>query len=169
MPIFDIILLIFICGFVFYGLFFGLIKTFGSFVGLIGGALVAIYFYLAAAEFVGQFFPAIGSLKIIIFFALFIIVNRLIIIIFSLIDKAYNLISIIPFLKSINRLAGAIFGLMEALFIIAIVLQVIKNSFLESWVGNLMSASTISPYVLSAIKTFNNYFPNFFDRLISLF
>jgi membrane protein required for colicin V production len=169
MPIFDVILLIFLCGFVFYGLFFGLIKTFGSFVGLIGGALIATHFYQLAAEFVGQYFPAIGSLKIIIFFAIFIIVNRLIVIIFSLVNKAYDLISIIPFLKSINRLAGAIFGLAEGIFIIALILYIIRNSFLNSWVGHLMSSSTISPYVLSAIKTFNNYFPNFFDKLISLF
>jgi membrane protein required for colicin V production len=169
MGIFDIALVVFICGFTFYGLFFGLIKTFGSFVGLVGGAFISTQYYQTTAEFVGQFFPVIGSLKIIIFFGLFIIVNRLIVIIFSIVNKAYDLISIIPFLKSINRLAGAIFGLAEGIFIIALILYIIRNSFLNSWVGNLMSTSTISPYLLSAIKTFNNYFPDFFYKLISLF
>ena len=51
MIIFDAILLIILAGFVFYGLFFGLIKTLGSLAGVIVGAFIASHFYLSVFNF----------------------------------------------------------------------------------------------------------------------
>lgn len=56
MPIFDIILLIILAGFVFYGLFFGLIRTFGSLVGMVVGLWLTFIFYLTVFGWVKNLF-----------------------------------------------------------------------------------------------------------------
>jgi uncharacterized membrane protein required for colicin V production len=170
MPIFDIILLITICGFTFYGLFFGLIKTFGSLVALFVGVIIATHYYQLATSLIAGYIQPSFYINIFIFFVIFTIVNRLVALIFYFINKAFNIISIIPFLKSINRLAGAIFGLAEGMFVIGLVFYIIsRTAFFDTWFGHLLSTSKIAPYILGGTKIFDAYFPDFFNKLISLF
>jgi uncharacterized membrane protein required for colicin V production len=170
MGIFDIALVIVICGFTFYGLFFGLIKTFGSLVALTAGILIATHFYQLAFKLISSYIPPTFYLRIIIYIAIFTIVNRLVVLIFYFLNKIFNIIAIIPFLKSINRLAGALFGLLEGLFIIGLILYVIRHTgYFNSWLGRQLSASAFAPYIQSVMKIFDSYFPDFFSKLVSLF
>lgn len=169
MTLFDLILFTIFCGFVFYGLFFGLVRALGSLIAVVIAVFAAAHFYLFIAQFLGNFFPMSGFWNLIIFFSIFIIVNRLISLLVSLADKAFNIISIIPFLKSINRLAGAAFGIVEGLFVILIIFYIINTSFLDSWLGNMAAASKFTPYLNFMIKLFKVFFPNLFEKLLSLF
>jgi len=131
--------------------------------------LVAVHFYGAAADWTGVFFPSSGLWRIIVFIALFTIANRLTALIFSIVDKAFDIISIIPFLKSINRLAGAIFGAAEGLTVTGLIFFIVENtSLLNSWFGARLTSSVVAPYVAAAMKLLVYYFPVFFEKLTSL-
>ncbi|MDD5295226.1 MAG: CvpA family protein, partial [Patescibacteria group bacterium] len=87
MSIFDIILLIILAGFVFYGLFFGLIRTLGSLAGVIIGAWLASRFYLEVFSWVGDLSFGFNNLgKVVVFIILFTLINRLVCFAFVILD-----------------------------------------------------------------------------------
>ncbi|MBU0625360.1 CvpA family protein [Patescibacteria group bacterium] len=117
----DLTLLIILGGFVLAGLWFGVIHMIGSLVGVLFGAFCAGHFYTQAADFIT---PLVGGnenlAKLLAFFGIFILVNRLIGLIFHVIEKIFRLIAVIPFLKTFNRLLGAILGLIEGTLVLGL-------------------------------------------------
>jgi uncharacterized membrane protein required for colicin V production len=113
MPIPDVILLFIVSGFFFYGLFFGLIRTIGSLAGLVGGVMVA---QSAFPVFLGWLdkinFSGSAPARVVLFLAIFAIAYRLITFLFVIFDRSFDFVSIIPFFKSINKITGALFGIM---------------------------------------------------------
>jgi len=67
MILFDLILLLVLGGFVFYGLWFGLINTLGVLVGTIAGAFLAARWYEPVADWAG-FWRSHESRKSCLFF-----------------------------------------------------------------------------------------------------
>ena len=112
LSIFDVILTIILSGFVFYGLFFGLIRVMGGIAGVIIGAILASRFYLLAYIYTESIFMGHDYIGHIITFILtFFIIRKLVVLGFAVLDKLFNLISIVPFLSIFNRILGAMFGL----------------------------------------------------------
>ncbi len=150
MPIIDVVLLIILSGFVFYGLFFGLIRTVGTFLGMIIGAVLASRLYLPVSGWLSNFFFGYNNLgKVVVFLILFSLINRLTGFAFYLLDKTFNLISIIPFLKTINRLGGAVLGFLTGSLSIGLVLYVAsKYSILESFFGKWLIDSQFSHFFI---------------------
>ena len=150
MGIFDIIILIILLGFVFYGLFFGLIRTVGSLAGLIIGVWLATLFYLPAFTLVQSlFFGHDMTGKVIVFLVLFVLINRLICFLFTVLDNTYNFLSIIPFLKTINRLAGAVFGFVLGGFILGLIFYYIGSTpWLAAVFGRFIDGSQVVPFLL---------------------
>ncbi|MBU0721995.1 CvpA family protein [Patescibacteria group bacterium] len=162
MAIFDLILLIILAGFVFYGLFFGLIRTTGSLLGVIGGLWLSLIFYLIVFGWVKSlFFGHDLAGKIIIFFVLFTLINRLICLIFILLDQTFNLISVIPFLKTINRLTGACLGFIEGGLVLGLVLVLISQTALIRW----LDASKLAPFFLKFINALMPLLPDLLMKL----
>jgi len=170
MLIFDAILLIILAGFVFYGLFFGLIRTLGSLAGVIVGAWAASHYYIAVFNWADNLFFGYNNLgKVMVFIILFILVNRLVCFIFAILDKTFNIISIIPFLKSINRLAGAIFGFLEGALILGLILYVASRyTIISSWFGNMLANSQLAPFLLKFTKVLLPLLPEMLKKLQSL-
>jgi uncharacterized membrane protein required for colicin V production len=75
MFIFDIILLIILAGFVFYGFFFGLIRAVGMLAGLLVGAWIASRYYLSVFSWVDQWWPGNPNIGKIICFIICFSVN----------------------------------------------------------------------------------------------
>lgn len=150
MLIFDIILIIVLAGFVLYGLYFGLIRALGSLLGVVVGAWIASHYYLVVSGWIEPLFFGYGNLgKVLVFILLFSLINRLVGFLFALLDKAFDIISIIPFMKSINRLAGAILGFLAGALVLGLVLFVAsKYAILDHWFGQWMVGSEIVPYLL---------------------
>lgn len=169
-PIIDIILIIILAGFIFYGLFFGFIRTLGALAGLLGGAFVAVHYYGRAYELIqGVFLGYSGMGKVVTFLILFTIVNRLIVLLFSLINGAFDLISIIPFLKSINRLVGALFGLLLGASILGLLLYLISLSpFLADWLGKYLSDSKVMPYLMKVLGLIALFMPGMLEKISGL-
>lgn len=166
MLIFDIILLIILSGFTFYGLFFGLIRTVGSLVGIIGGIWLTSRLYLYVFSWFSYLFFGHETLgKIITFLVLFVLINRLICFLFALIDRMFDIISIIPFLKTINRLAGAVLGFIEGALVLGLVLYIILQTSLGSSFSGLLAGSKITPFLLKFIKILAPLLPSLLEKL----
>ncbi|MDD4271659.1 MAG: CvpA family protein [Patescibacteria group bacterium] len=162
MTIFDIVLFIILAGFIFYGLFFGLIRTVGSLFGLVGGLWLALIFYLTAFDWVKNlFFGHEIAGKIIVFIVLFTLINRLIGFVFALLDRTFDLISIIPFLKTINRLAGAALGFVEGGLVIGLALLYISQTAFGHW----LDASKVAPFLVSYTKAILPLLPGLLNRI----
>ena len=154
MTVFDTILLIALAGFVFYGLFFGLIRTFGTLVGIFVGAFLASRFYIPISDWIQGYFFGFNNLgKVLVFIILFTLINRIVCFGFFLLEKAFNIISIIPFLKTINRLAGAALGFVVGNLAIGLILYVSSRyAILDHWFGKWLVDSQVAPFMLK----FNN-------------
>jgi membrane protein required for colicin V production len=154
MVLFDTILIVILAGFVFYGLFKGIIKMIGDLAGLLIGAWIASHYYINFSNWLAQF--NIGSdyiLKIIAFVVLFALASKLIAFVFSLLEKVLKLVFLIPFVKTLNRLLGAVLGFAIGSISIGLILYVISKyvpagTNLATWLIN----SEVSPFLLSTAK-----------------
>ena len=162
MPIFDIILIIILAGFVFYGLFFGLIRTLGSLLGVVLGVWLSFIFYLTVYDWVKNlFFGHQLSGKIVTFIILFTIINRLIGLIFAILDRTFDLISVIPFLKTINRLAGAALGFIEGGLVIGLVLLYVSQTSFSHW----LNGSQVAPFLIKFTQAVIPLLPGLLNKI----
>lgn len=117
----DLVLLIVLGGFIVSGFWFGIIHMVGSLVGLVVGAWAAGHYFQALANMVTPWLGGNANLaRILAFFFIFVLVNRLFGVIVWLAEKVFKIIAIIPFLKTFNRLLGAIFGLIEGTLVLGL-------------------------------------------------
>ncbi len=154
MSFFDIILLIVLFSFFLRGFALGLIRMIGSLLGIIVGAYIASHYYL---KFFGLFSGLFADLqnigKVISFLLLFIASSLAVAIIFLILDKAYGLFSIIPFTKTINRLAGALLGLLVGTLAMGLLVYVINKYALPNTLfGGWLIDSKIAPTLLIISK-----------------
>jgi len=154
----DIALLVILFGFILNGLFKGLIKLLGNVVGLIIGAYLASHFYLLVYPWWQKIFNGHDDIgKVITFIILFVIVTRLMSFVFTLIEKLFNFIAVIPGSKYINNLAGAVLGLIEgSLFLGLIIFVASRYALIGNFFGNQLASSVVSPML---IKTVNIILP----------
>lgn len=170
MSIFDTILLISWAGFVFYGLFFGFIRMIGSFIGMIVGIFLASRFY---TDFYNSFDYLFGSYeglgKIASFLLLYGIISKLVSFGFAIVEKVFNLLTIIPFLKSFNKLGGAILGFFLGGIILGLVLYLGSKYFiLDSLLGASLVNSHITPVLLYFAKLVQPLLPEAVKAMKSL-
>jgi membrane protein required for colicin V production len=171
MMVFDAILIIILAGFIFYGLFFGLIRMFGSLAAVVIGLWLASLFFEPAYAWSSNYLGGHEVLgKAAVFFILYGIINRLIALGFYLIDKFFDILSIIPFLKTINRFAGALFGLLEGGLLIGLALYTLQGQpFIGKWLTQSLAGSEVSPYFVKFIVLLKPIFPEALRILKELF
>jgi uncharacterized membrane protein required for colicin V production len=152
----DIVLIIFLAGFVWRGYFTGLIKMVGSFLGIIAGAAIASRLYLLLFDYIRPVFGGLDNLgRVASFLIVFALASRIIYWIFAFLDKTYDLLSIIPFLKSINRLSGAILGLIVGALATSLLFYVaVKYLPLGGFFDEAISDSKIAPWLLIIANAF---------------
>lgn len=125
MNLLDIILIIPMLWFLYRGFTKGFIIELASLVALIGGIWAAINFSYFAGDFLGRNFDINEKyLGIIAFIVTFLLVVFAVILIGRILEKFVNVIA----LGFLNKLAGAIFGILKAAFILSIIIFII-NSF----------------------------------------
>ena len=160
MTVFDIILLFALFAFTWFGLWYGLIYTIGSILGVIMGAwLGGVYYEQLAEKALPFFFGNENLAKVVCFIIIFILVCKAVSFIFYLLDKTFKFVSTVPFLKSINRLFGAILGFLEGMAVLGLAFYFYgKYPFLKS-LDNLIAESQIVPYLLELAKIFTPFLP----------
>lgn len=167
----DVILIVILFGFIFGGFVLGLIRSIGALVGLALGTWTAGHYFMFLAGWLTPLLWGNSSLaKIIGFIVIFIIVNRLVVLIFHLINKAFDLLSIIPFLKSLNRLGGVILGAVEGLLTLGVIIYIIAKFAPDSgFVTGSLNNSQIAHYLVFGAKWIIGLLPSAFDKISSVF
>jgi uncharacterized membrane protein required for colicin V production len=128
MTIIDFIILVIVAGFVWKGIRLGLIEAVGGIIGLFVGAFIASHYYQQVSDMlINLLFGSQVLADVLGFLLVFIIINRGIALLFWFIDKVFHIIAIIPFLKTFNRLLGGIFGLIEGLIFIGIIIYFLSG------------------------------------------
>jgi len=172
MTILDFILLLILFGFLWFGFWFGLIHALGGLVGAIAGAWLAGHFYGALASPIEQLFGYQGPwLRLASFLAIFIVANRLVGFGFYLFDKSFAFLIRLPFLKTIDRLAGGVLGIVEGALVIGLTLilavnhlnmpELINNAITTSGVafGLQAFAAVLVPLLPDVIRYAQPYLP----------
>lgn len=152
MPIFDVILLVILTIFTIWGFFFGFIQSFGSLAGLIFGILAANKYYLILANWISFIPVGETAIKIISFFIILISISKLTGLVFYFIDKFFHLISIIPFLKTINKVLGGILGLAEGFLIIGAFLYLLHNYSINLLPAEMLSNSKLASVIIKGFS-----------------
>ncbi len=105
----DVILLIILTVIVFYGFFKGFIRIIGDFVGFIAGVYISTHYYLNFSYLLHNWGVNSENLaKIISFVVLFSISSKLISVFLSFFKYFFKAISLLPFVKIINRILGVL-------------------------------------------------------------
>jgi len=125
MVIADFIIILFLAAFLVYGWKSGLISVIGRIAGIFIGAFIAGQYYTEVAAYFAKISFGSDMLQNAIgFIVLFGISSQLVGLIFYSLDKVFNAVAIIPGLKSINRLGGAVLGVVEGVLVISVVLYI---------------------------------------------
>lgn len=163
MGIFDIVLLVIFFGFVGAGFYFGIVHTLGALIGVVVGVMAAGALYEKVAPFLQFFMLKPEVAKVLAFILIFVITSRLIGWVVHMFDQGFKIIKIIPFASSINRLAGALFGFLEAALVIGTILYVTSHFQVSPYLNDAISnsafagllmkiASILTPLIPAAIK-----------------
>jgi len=166
----DIILLIFLLGFAAWGFGNGFIRAVGGIVGIIIAAFVAGHFYLPLADLVGRVFgPFQGVARIASFALLFLLVGRLFGFVVLIAERAFDFLAFLPFLKSINHLAGALFCLILGVLVLGTLLYIAGKYSIWTGFNDAVIASQLAQYLLSASSILRPLFPEALRQLQSYF
>lgn len=160
LTILDLILILALFSFIALGFALGLIQGIGAILGVFAGAWAAAWYY----EPVGVWLTPIllgHSLiaKIVAFIVLFTLANRLVGLVFYVIDKIFHLIAIIPFLKSLNRILGALLGFIEGVLAISLILFFISHLGIAAWLSEAIAASKVAAWLMGLVNALSPLLP----------
>lgn len=142
----DIILAFALLGFVGAGVKDGFVHALGRLIGSILGFVAASAWSLKMAGALSIFMP-IGWARFISFIVIFVLMTRLAGIALSLVDGVFRIISILPFLKSINNLLGGILGLFEGVILIGGTMYLVVTFKLIPSLVTLVASSTVAQWI----------------------
>lgn len=165
MSFFDLILLLLLFGFVWFGFWNGLIRTLGGIIGLVLAVFVAGQWYEVVALKLLPFLSDNLSLaRLLSFILVFIVTQFIIISLLKVINKIFSL----PILNILNRLTGAFFGLIEGGLILGLGLYFsTKLTLIPSW-EELLNSSNIAPTLISFGKILQPLLPQVLKQIQSL-
>ena len=169
MTLIDIILLILLGGFVLFGFWFGLIHSLGALFGVVVGAGFATRYFDVVTQWLHPYTGGpINVVRIVVFIIIFIIINRLVGFIFYIIDKTFRFVTILPFIAGINRLGGAIIGLVEGALVLGLILYFSEAyPISEEFAKMIIEKSTVAHYLLSVAKILMPLLPEAMKELES--
>jgi len=167
----DIFILIGLGLFALYGLRFGFVHAFGGFIGSIFSVFLTLSLYEPIVR------HPLGILlggntnfgRMIAFILIFVALTRIVGLGVWLLDKIFDIVTIIPFLSAVNRLAGVLFALFEGVITLsAIVYLSGKYPFME-WFALSLTKSAIAPKLNMMMKLLEPLFPASLTLLRSVF
>lgn len=153
---FDLILILILFSFVLFGLWFGLIHAIGGLLGTVIGAIVASRYY--------KRWGVTNLAQVISFIVLFTLGSRITAFIFYGIEKLLKVASILPGIKTINRLAGGLLGLAEGAIVVGVAL-VFMTKFPFPWLITAVGRSEIAQFVMGIGTTVLPFFPQAFKQI----
>lgn len=155
----DVLLILVVGLFVLFGLFFGLIHTLGSLVGTIFGIVVTTRLIEPAFEHFGFIFGGGGVAKVILFLIIFLVISRLVGLLFWIVERVFGILSMVPFAKTINRLLGAVFGFVEGVIVVGVVLFFAMQYLPDDAVRAALEQSAVATYLIATMAALQVLFP----------
>lgn len=162
----DTILIVILVMFVSFGFWFGFVHALGALIGVVAGAFFAGRSFEPLAQWLHSVVG--GSLnieRVIVFILIFTIINRLIGFIFWIVERIFKIATMLPFLKTIDRVLGAAFAFLEGAFVLGLTLSValhFKIPLLQQGVAASGLAQTLvrisrflEPLLPAALRLFN--------------
>lgn len=142
MEIMDIVLLAIIGVFGLAGFFFGFIHALGSLFGTIVGVYLATRYYNLLADWLIKITGWEGNIvRVIMFIIAFLIITRLVGIMFFFMEKIFGILNFVPFVKTFNRLLGLFLGFAEGIISVGFVIFFIERFPLsERFMANLIDS-----------------------------
>jgi len=163
----DIILLILLFGFVWAGLWYGLIQTLGGIVGVFAGAVIAGRTYATVGGWLGAAGERGALAEWLAFTAIFVAVNRVVAIATGTVGKILNVAKVVPGVAAANRLGGALVGLVEGVLVLGLLISLAERlafspgltaQLADSRVADLLGSigSILLPLLPDALKGVQN-------------
>jgi len=170
MAIFDLILILIVFGFVWFGFWKGLVQVVGEFISLIFAVIFASRWYeIVSLKLLPFLSSAVGGnvyiVKIIAFLLVFIAAHWVIYMIFKLLNRIF---SFIPIVRSFNRLGGAALGFAEGAITIGFILSFLGKFPFGEGFAKLLIASNVAPFLVNVSKVLIPLLPEAFKQIKSL-
>jgi membrane protein required for colicin V production len=147
----DIVILIVVALIALTGLRAGFVKTLGSLLGTILGIYVAGHYYEPLTNSILKLTGwSPNFIRIFVFFLLFIISNRIIGLIFWMINKITGVITRLPFLSTIDHILGAVVGAIEGVLVVGIAIFFITRYPPSTTFMKKLGESKLAPQAMSA-------------------
>ena len=119
MTLFDLVLLLVLLGFVWFGLWHGLVRTISGIVTFVLSLIIASRWYeFLALKILALLGDNFTLSRILSFLLIFLVAQAIIFFIFRALNKVFDF----SILKIFNRLAGALFGLIQGGLILGFIL-----------------------------------------------
>ena len=142
MGLIDICILAVLAFFLLKGILRGLLKEVCSLLGLVLGGLFAFTFHLPLAQLLQDSFRLPAQLCI---WGSFLAIFLVVVFCFAVIGFVLNRFVKIVFLGGINRLAGAVFGFLQGVVILSMIVLVLSSSMAPQMVRKYMAQSELAP------------------------
>ncbi|HAO52320.1 TPA: hypothetical protein DCQ85_02515 [Candidatus Magasanikbacteria bacterium] len=153
MNVTDIIFLIIIGSFGIYGFWSGFVRAFGSLIGTFLGVYLAGRYYQDLANWLISVTGwGANTSKVLMFVLAFFIITSLVGVLFWFIDRIFKIVSIIPFVKTFNRLFGLGLGIIEGILSLGLFVYFIERIPLSEKIMTSLANSIIAP-ILSDIAS----------------
>ena len=168
MPVIDIYFSIFTIILVGLGVWRGLLYGMISLVGTVLGVLLASWYVEPMAGWLIERFDWAANLsRIAIFVVSFILIMQIVRIAFWGLKKVSRWFNKIPLLGWTNRLLGGIFGFVQAVIILGMLVYVIERFPLHEGLMNMIAGSNMAPYLLLSVSWIIPFLPEAWKALQS--
>lgn len=158
----DILFLAIIGGALYQGYKEGFIRAVSSLISTLVALYGAGFLYKSGGEWLSSFTKwRIGFCEIIVFVVLLVLINRLVVFILSLLDRALRFIAGLPIIRTINRGLGAFCRGIEAIIFLAILIACIYR-FSTGFISGILAQSRITSLITRSVE----YISPFMAQLI---
>jgi membrane protein required for colicin V production len=138
----DIGILVILAFFLLKGIWRGLLKEVCSLLGLVLGGFFAFTFYQPAAQWLQDSYDLPARLCV---WGSFLGIFLLLIIVFGVVGFVLNRFVKLVFLGGFNRLAGAVFGLVQGVAVLSILLMVMSSDIAPAKSRSWVDKSQLAP------------------------
>lgn len=140
----DIVLVGVCVGFALFGFYFGFFHTLGSLLGTALGFFLASRYSGYMAEWLMNVTGWEGNAsRLLMFVVAFLLINRLVGILFWFIDKILSIVNHLPLIGLVNRILGAVFGFLEGMITIGLIFYFARKLPLTEEGKWLLQTSTV--------------------------
>lgn len=145
MTLLDVAILVLISYLGYRGFRKGFIYAAGTFLGVVFSIFVALRYYAPVADWLIAVTGWGASLRFLVLIAAFILVNRLVTLLFLLLTKVIRIATWLPLVGPADKLVGLLFGVLEGFVLAAVFVFALERLVFLPIVVNALGNSSLVP------------------------